>query len=134
MSASAALSCDVAVVGGGLVGSAVALGLAQQGLSVQLLERGGPTPRVLDAGDDYDLRVYALAPACIALLERLSVWPAVLATRSSPYRRMQVWEDDPARALCFDAADVRAPALGHIVESGLLAEMLWQALDRKSVV
>ncbi|MGH8446845.1 MAG: UbiH/UbiF/VisC/COQ6 family ubiquinone biosynthesis hydroxylase [Solimonas sp.] len=128
MSAADKTVCDVAVVGGGLVGSAVALGFAQQGLDVHLLERGGPTPRVLDAGDDYDLRVYALAPACIALLQRLGVWDAIAARRSSPYQRMQIWEDEPARALQFDAADARAPTLGHIVESGLLAEVLWQAL------
>ncbi|WP_051362105.1 UbiH/UbiF/VisC/COQ6 family ubiquinone biosynthesis hydroxylase [Solimonas soli] len=120
--------CDVAIVGGGLVGAAVALGLLQQGFSVQLIERGGAAPRVLDVNDDYDLRVYALAPVCIALLERLGVWREVLATRSSPYERMQVWEDDPARALCFDAADVRAATLGHIVENGLLAELLWRRL------
>lgn len=120
--------CEVAVVGGGLVGAAVALGLARRGFSVQLLERDGPPPRLLDGDDDYDLRVYALAPSCIAFLDRLGVWPAVLARRSSPYRRMRVWEDDPAQALCFDAADARAAALGHIVENGLLAEALWRAL------
>ncbi|MFT4045297.1 MAG: UbiH/UbiF/VisC/COQ6 family ubiquinone biosynthesis hydroxylase [Solimonas sp.] len=120
--------CDVAIAGGGLVGAAVALGLSQQGFSVQLLERGGPAPRIVDADDDYDLRVYALAPACIALLERLGVWAGIAATRSSPYERMQVWEDDPARVLRFDATDARAAALGHIVENALLAERLWQGL------
>ncbi|WP_028007912.1 UbiH/UbiF/VisC/COQ6 family ubiquinone biosynthesis hydroxylase [Solimonas flava] len=125
---SAIAQCDVAVVGGGLVGAAAALGFAQQGLTVQLLERGGPTPRVLDAGDDYDLRVYALAPSCVALLERLGVWPEVQAVRSSPYQRMQVWESEAERALRFDAGDARVPALGHIVESGLLADVLWRHL------
>ncbi|NKF22404.1 FAD-dependent oxidoreductase [Solimonas marina] len=123
-----AYDCDVAVVGGGPVGAAVALGLTQRGLQVRLLDRDGPAPRVLADGDDYDLRVYALAPSCIAFLEQLGVWPAMAATRVSPYTRMQVWERDPATALPFSAADARVAALGSIVESGLLSEALWAPL------
>lgn len=123
-----AATVDVAIVGGGPVGAAVALGLSQRGFDVRLLDRRGPTPRILADGDDYDLRVYALSPSCIAFLDRLGVWPDIAAVRSAPYRRMQVWEDDPGAALCFDAADVRLPALGEIVESGLLAECLWKHL------
>ncbi|NGY04610.1 UbiH/UbiF/VisC/COQ6 family ubiquinone biosynthesis hydroxylase [Solimonas terrae] len=123
------VDCDVAIVGGGPVGAAVAVGLAQRGLAVQLLDRGqGPTPRVLADGDDYDLRVYALAPSCIAFLDRLGAWSRIAATRSSPYQGMRVWENDPQSPLCFDARDVRAATLGHIVESGLLASALWAQL------
>ncbi|HET8881205.1 MAG TPA: UbiH/UbiF/VisC/COQ6 family ubiquinone biosynthesis hydroxylase [Solimonas sp.] len=122
------VDCDVAIVGGGPVGAAVAIGLSQRGFDVRLLDRRGPTPRIVADGDDYDLRVYALSPSCIAFLDRLGVWRGIAAIRSAPYRRMQVWEDDPDAALCFDAADVRLPALGEIVESGLLAECLWKHL------
>src|SRR3546814_18143127 len=44
--------CDVAIIGGGPVGAAAAVGLAQSGLRVQLLDRAGPTPPVLADGDD----------------------------------------------------------------------------------
>src|SRR3546814_5555615 len=87
--------CDVAIIGGGPAGAAAAVGLAQSGLRVQLLDRAGPTPPVLADGDDYDLRVYALAPSCIAFLERLGVWFEIAAARSSPYQAMQIWEHDP---------------------------------------
>src|SRR3546814_12718767 len=87
------------------------------GLRVQLLDRAGPTPPVLADGDDYDLRVYALAPSCIAFLERLGVWCEIAAARSSPYQAMQIWEHDPRAALRFDASDVRATQLGTIVRS-----------------
>lgn len=122
------LDCDIAIVGGGPVGAAAAVGLTQRGLRVQLLDRGGPTPRVLADGDDYDLRVYALAPSCMAFLQRLGVWSEIIATRSSPYQAMQIWEHDPQTALRFEASDVRAEQLGTIVESGLLAEALWRRL------
>lgn len=120
--------CDVAVVGGGPVGAAVAVGLGQRGFTVRLIDRSGPAPRVLSAGDDYDLRVYALAPARIAFLQRLGIWAQIAGVRSSPYEAMQIWESDPHQALRFDAGDVHAAVLGHIVESGLLSAALWRHL------
>ena len=74
---------DVAVVGAGVAGMACALGLSQQGLRVALI---GPrvacmslrTPRRFDA------RIYAVAPATVALLQRLSVWNRVDWHASTP--------------------------------------------------
>lgn len=120
--------CDVAIVGAGPVGAAAAAGLVQRGLRVQLLDRGGPTPPVLSDNDDYDLRVYALAPSCTAFLDRLGVWTDIVAARSSPYQAMRIWEHEPQTALRFDAGDVHAAQLGTIVESSLLAKVLWQSL------
>ena len=61
---------DVAVVGGGVVGSACALALAKLGLEVTLLESREP-PRWSPA--QRDLRVYAFAPDNAALLDALGV-------------------------------------------------------------
>jgi len=116
--------CDVAVVGGGLVGVAAALGLQQQGYRVRLIERGA-APR---ARDDYDVRVYAVSAATQRFLGRLGVWQSIIDRRVSPYRRMHIWERDVADGIGFDAADIHAPTLGHIVESGVMLNALWQAL------
>ncbi|HEY0973213.1 MAG TPA: UbiH/UbiF/VisC/COQ6 family ubiquinone biosynthesis hydroxylase [Solimonas sp.] len=119
-----ATRCDVAIVGGGLVGVATALALHRQGWHVRLFERGaGPKPLA-----DYDARVYAISPATQRFLAQLDVWSAAAAQRVSPYARMQVWEDDPATGLAFDAADIRAAVLGHIVENEVLLTALWRAL------
>lgn len=125
-----AARCDVVVVGGGLVGLAAALGLQREGYEVAVLERGlGPRKAATAAGgDDYDLRVYAIAPATQRFLQSLDVWPAIAAARVSAYQRMRVWEQDPRAALVFDAADIHAPALGHIIENSVLLDALWQAL------
>lgn len=117
---------DVAVVGGGVVGAALALALRRAGLDVVLVERAAP-PKAWDAAD-VDLRVYAMAPASSAFLDELGVWPRVRDQRASAYEAMQVWDDDATRALRFDASDVRAPQLGHIVENSLLLAELWRAL------
>jgi 2-polyprenylphenol 6-hydroxylase len=118
------LDCDVAVVGAGLVGCALALGLQQAGWRVRLLDRG----LAAEIDDDYDLRVYAISPQSARFLDELGVWPEVLATRASAYSHMQVWEQRPQDALHFDAADVRLPQLGHIVENRVLQRALLGAL------
>src|SRR5690606_38765221 len=62
---------DAVVVGAGVVGTAAALGLALQGRQVALVEGREPAGW---RGDEPDLRVFALAPDNVGLLERLGAW------------------------------------------------------------
>jgi 2-octaprenyl-3-methyl-6-methoxy-1,4-benzoquinol hydroxylase len=119
---------DAVVVGAGVVGAAAALGLARQGLRVAILEAYAPAPWSSEAPD---LKVYALAPDAILLLERLGAWAPVRAARAHPYRRMRVWDAAGGGELCFDADAFGRAELGHIVEHGLLVDRLWQALARE---
>lgn len=121
---------DILIAGGGIVGAAAALGLHRQGWRVGLLERS-ESPAAVAA--DYDLRVYAISPATQNFLRQIGVWPAIAAQRISPYRRMRVWEREPQEALVFDAVDLRAPELGHIIESQVLQSALWRALPDECV-
>ena len=116
---------DVAVVGGGVVGSAAALALARLGLDVALLETREP-PRWTSGARD--LRVYAFAPDNAALLASLGAWDAVRAARVQPYRRMRVWDAAGDGELAFDADRLGVRELGWIVEHGLLVDRLWSAL------
>ncbi|UWX04353.1 FAD-dependent oxidoreductase [Pseudoxanthomonas sp. NC8] len=116
---------DVAVAGGGVVGAACALALARAGLEVALVEPR-PAPRWL--AERPDLRVYALAPDSTALLDRLGVWPQVIAARAQPYRRMRVWDAAGGGELQFDASAMAREQLGWIVENDLLTDRLWAAL------
>uniref|UniRef100_UPI003CE99011 FAD-dependent oxidoreductase n=1 Tax=Stenotrophomonas sp. SrG TaxID=3414430 RepID=UPI003CE99011 len=67
---------DVIGVGGGEVGAACALALADAGLEVTLVE--GREPPAWQPQQP-DVRVYAFAPVNAQLLRTLGVWPAVLA-------------------------------------------------------
>lgn len=118
---------DVIVVGAGVVGSALALALARDGLDVALVEAQPPQP--WQANDDVDLRVVALAPDAAALLDDLGVWSHVVAARAGPYRRMHVWDALAAGELVFDASEHGQAALGWIVENRLLQHALWMALS-----
>ena len=109
--------CDVAVVGGGVVGTACALALAARGLEVALLEAREP-PRWSPAARD--LRVYAFSPDNAALLDWLGAWPAVRGARVQPYRRMRVWDAAGGGELRFDADAFARQELGWIVEHAML--------------
>ena len=118
---------DVAVVGAGMVGAALALALAREGFDVAMIESRPPAP--WRAQDEIDLRVVALAPSSIALFERLDVWKAIKNARTGAYRRMCVWDALAPGELTFDAADSGAASLGHIVENRLIQSALWSALQ-----
>lgn len=117
------MSCDtdVIVAGGGTVGLAAAAALAQAGFAVTLIERASPPPPF--SGGEVDMRVYALSPASVGLLDTLGVWPAIAAARISPYHGMQVWHQQAEQALRFDALPDQP--LGWIVEHSLLNAALW---------
>ena len=64
--------CEVAVVGGGMVGAALACSLARDGIQVTLLESRAPE-RAWPA-DTTDLRVSALTHASRKMLETIGAW------------------------------------------------------------
>jgi 2-octaprenyl-3-methyl-6-methoxy-1,4-benzoquinol hydroxylase/2-octaprenylphenol hydroxylase len=118
---------DVAIVGAGMVGAALALALAREGFDVAVIESRAAPP--WKPQDEVDLRVVALAASSVDLFDRLGVWKEIIAARASPYRRMRVWDALAPGQLAFDAADEGRAALGFIVENRLIQSVLWQALQ-----
>jgi len=116
----------IAVVGGGMVGGALALGLAQQGFDVTVIEQA--LPPAFDASQQPDVRISAISAASVDLLRGLGVWDAVLAMRAHPYRRLETWEWENAHVV-FDATELKLPLLGYMVENTVLQQALWQALE-----
>jgi 2-octaprenyl-3-methyl-6-methoxy-1,4-benzoquinol hydroxylase len=81
---------EVAVVGGGMVGGALALGLAQQGFEVTVIEQAAPP--AFDPASKPDVRISAISAASVDLLRGLGVWEAVQAMRAHPYSRLEIIE------------------------------------------
>ncbi|MCG3865131.1 MULTISPECIES: 2-octaprenyl-3-methyl-6-methoxy-1,4-benzoquinol hydroxylase [unclassified Photobacterium] len=117
---------DVIVAGGGMVGAATALGLAKLGLDVAILE--GFAPRPFANTQPMDLRVSAISPHSVALLDRLGAWNEVLNMRLCPFKRLETWESPECRTR-FNADDMGLEQLGYIVENRLLQLALWQQFD-----
>jgi len=118
---------DVAVVGAGMVGAALAVELSRAGFDVAVIEPRAPAP--WRAEDEVDLRVVALAPSSAQLFGRLDVWKSIVSARACAYRRMHVWDALAPGELNFDAADHGESALGWIVENRLIQHALWQLLQ-----
>lgn len=118
---------DVLVVGGGLVGAATALALAQGGMKLALVEQAPPSPLPNDAS--WDSRIYAITPGNAGFLRRLGVWDALDASRIAPIHTMRIWGDDGEAQLEFDSYAAGVPELGFIVESRLMQDGLWRALQ-----
>jgi 2-octaprenyl-6-methoxyphenol hydroxylase len=109
---------DVAVVGGGLNGPALALALAQAGLSVALVD-ARPAPARAEVG--FDGRAYALAAASRRLLQAIGVWEGVEG-RAQPILRIETRDGGgpAAPALYFDHAEIEEGPMGHLVEDRVL--------------
>ncbi len=117
-----ASSFDIAVVGTGLPGLAAALGFAQQGLSVALIGPR-PKPHAATRAEPFDPRIYAVAPASVALLEGLGVWASVDQQRVCAVEHMRVFGDDGPQ-LTFDAYSATVERLATIVEESELLRVL----------
>jgi 2-polyprenylphenol 6-hydroxylase len=122
----------VAIVGGGIVGAALALLLVRSARiapgNILLLERDPPQPPRNQ--DPFDLRVSAVSPANRAMLIGLGAWQGMDATRIADYERMVIWQEatppDSPDVLRFDAAELGEPDLGSIVENRALQAALLQ--------
>ena len=117
---------EIAVIGGGIVGVAAALGSAHAGLST-IWVAGRERP-VGDGATDksvFDARVYALSPSTRRFLEALRVWPRLDASRIAPVYDMRVYGDREGRAaLHFGAYESATETLATIVEHRELSRVL----------
>ena len=120
-------SVDVAIVGGGMVGLAVACGLQGSGLRIAVLENHVPEPLSPDAAPT--LRVSAINAASEKFLTHLGAWPNI-ATRASCYHGMEVWDKDSFGRIDFDDKSFGFSHLGHIVENAVVHSALWQQAEQ----
>ncbi len=116
---------DITVIGGGMVGAALALGAAKQGKNVALIE--GVRPKAYDKAQPMDIRVSAIAKFSVNLLEDLGAWHTIQSMRVCPYRRLETWEHPECRTK-FDAKSLGIDTLGYIVENRLIQLGLWEQI------
>jgi 2-octaprenyl-3-methyl-6-methoxy-1,4-benzoquinol hydroxylase len=104
---------DVVIVGGGMVGAALACSLGGSLLKVAVIENS--LPQAFFADQPHDLRVSALSIASKNILEAVGAWRGVTSRRLCPFRRMRVWETAGDTEFCSD--DIGHAELGYIVEN-----------------
>lgn len=110
-------SVDIAIVGGGMVGLALAAAFKETELRIAVIESREPDELLADLPD---VRVSALSRSSENILRNLGAWPGILSRRYSPYSAMEVWEQDSFARIEFDAQKLAQPDLGHIVENRVI--------------
>lgn len=118
---------QIAVIGGGMVGAAVALGFARQGKRVVIIEGQKPAP--FDAGQPMNVRISAISQTSVDLLRQLGAWDAIAGMRVCPYRRLETWEYPDCRTR-FDAESLGLEQLGYMVENRIIQLGLWSRFSQ----
>ena len=127
------MQADLIIVGAGMVGSALALALQDQGLDIILLDGSPLSVKPFDAASAFEPRVSALSAASQRILDRLGVWDGIAGRRACPYGEMQVWDGSGIGQIHFSAASVHAESLGHIVENRVVQDALLERLHDSQI-
>ncbi len=120
VSVSRPVDTELLIVGGGVVGGAMALLAAANGMECILVERSTPGATGTAAED---ARVLALTPASRNILSVVRAWQQ-LAEQPGLFKHMQVWDENGAGSLHFDSADIGQSTLAYTVRQNVLVHAL----------
>ncbi|RSK30439.1 2-octaprenyl-6-methoxyphenyl hydroxylase [Rhodovulum iodosum] len=121
---------DILIVGGGLNGPALAIALAEAGLTVTVIDALAEAVR---ADAEFDGRAYALALASKRLLDAIGIWDGV-AEHSQPILEIKATDgragEGPARfMLDFDHGEIEEGPMGYMLEDRYLRRAFLAAMD-----
>lgn len=115
---------DIAIVGAGVIGSALALALAKQGYRIALLDAQKPSFEPCNPE-----RVIALSEGSKRYLESLDVWDTVLANGAGYIKHIAVREPNNIGAVDMSHQALDSDALGYVVEIRHVLKSIHQALS-----
>ena len=122
--APAASSCDVAIVGGGMVGASLALALAALPLDVVVIEAIEPED---GSQPSFDSRTIALSNGTRRIFSGLGVWDEI-AREATPIRKIHISDRGRFGSALVDAADQGVAAIGYVAENRVIGRALWRRL------
>lgn len=134
---------DVIIIGGGMVGSALALALSNAMQSGQMPEQKialiEPNPATMPQQNieqvaDIDMRVSAIHRGNQAFLQSIGAWQGIPQHRLSAYDKMRVWDGTGTGHIQFDAAEMTEPCLGHIIENRCIASALIHEIQQQGKI
>ena len=117
--------CDVAIVGGGPVGLALALALRDNDLNVVLLEAREAEINTTDP------RALALAYGSRLLLQRLGAWQAI--PNVSGIREIEITQKGTPGKTTLKASELKVPEMGYVLPYTALHAALQQALHQSDI-
>lgn len=112
---------DLAIVGGGIVGSTLACALKNSGLSVVLIEAQPPSVEAVKP------QAYNLSLLSGRIFQGIGVWDKILP-QTTKYGQIRLSDADHAGIVQFHLTDLGTDALGYIGEHRLLLNSLYEFL------
>ena len=117
------ITTDIVIIVAGSIGLTAALGLAQKGCSVTVIDAAKGAVQLSQP----ELRVSAISAASENIFKALHVWSLLDDERFCPYQTMKVWEKESFGKIEFSAADIGESYLGHIIENNNIRNALISA-------
>ncbi len=118
-------SCDVAIIGGGPVGAALAIALQGNDLNVVLLEARESEINTTDP------RALALSYGTRLLLQRLGAWSTL--QNVSGIKTIEVTQKDSPGHTTMHAVEMKVPEMGYVLPYTALHAALQQSLQRTDI-
>lgn len=117
---------DIVIVGGGMVGSALACAVASSGLRIAVID--SVKPQAFD-DSEYDLRVSAVTLGSKAIFETVGVWQAMTEQRVSCVDAMEIRDEGRCGRIRFDSAEMAQPCLAYIIENRVILHALQDRMN-----
>ncbi|KDP20324.1 hypothetical protein JCGZ_06410 [Jatropha curcas] len=125
---------DIAIVGGGMVGMALACSLATtpltKHLNVAIIDSNPAlgSKLIIKKEDPPDPRVSTVTPATISIFKDIGAWQYVQQHRHAYFDKMQVWDYTGLGYTKYNARDVNRDVLGCVVENKVLHSSLFSRI------
>ena len=131
------INVDIAIVGGGLVGAALATSLKDSGLTIALIDNQteASLQRSLapaSSVNEFEARVSALTVASQSVLKEIGAWGKMDLQKIQTYQKMKVWDELGTAAIEFDSAELYQDSLGCILENQLIISALHKVLAEQT--
>ncbi len=124
-------SFDLVILGGGMVGLALARALHTAPINIAVIESREVDPQLNELADN---RVSAINRASQNFLTNIGAWSNLVLQRAQPYQEMQVWDQDSFGQLHFSAQQSQLTELGHIIENRNIQLALQQTVQQQANV
>jgi 2-octaprenyl-6-methoxyphenol hydroxylase len=118
------MDTEIIIAGGGLVGNALAIALAQGGVRVTVID---PLPREQQIAAGFDGRTSAISSGTVRILTHMNVWQHI-APEAQPIHDIRVCDQDKPGFVHYSDKDVGEP-FGYIVENNILRKGLYIGLE-----
>ena len=119
--------CDIAIVGGGIVGTTLAAALKNSGLKIILIEA-----RSLEVARQ-KTQAYAFSPLSSRIYEGIGIWNDIFP-HIGKYQHISLSDADYARKVSFETEDLPGEHLGYVAQHNVVIAALHNYLENCSNV